>query len=229
MKEFDDRLSEITKALGVPRHYLGDHLDGLERCPHCSTATPTLELLWKSYGLVARGTPGPEHRWATYGCTKCGGVTLAKGRDGDTDDDPGLAEVFPKSQTVHADIPSMAARFLQQAIDTLQSPDASAVMSGSAVDAMLKVLGLEKGSVYARIDQAVNEGKLTKSMAEWAHQVRLGSNRPRHADSESPHVTIEEAKQSLEFAEALAYFLFVLSAQVARGTAAAKTASQAIP
>jgi hypothetical protein len=62
-------------------------------------------------------------------------------------------------------------------------------------------------------------------MGEWAHEVRLGSNRPRHADNETPHVTSEEAKQSVEFADALGYFLFVLSKQVERGTNAAIKAS----
>jgi hypothetical protein len=51
-------------------------------------------------------------------------------------------------------------------------------------------------------------------MGEWAHEVRLGSNRPRHADENSPHVSDEEAKQSVEFAEALANFLFVLTARI---------------
>lgn len=40
-----------------------------------------------------------------------------------------------------------------------------------------------------------------------------------------PHVTAEEAKQSVEFAEALANFLFVLTARIQRGIQAA-TANQ---
>ena len=66
---------------------------------------------------------------------------------------------------------------------------------------------------------------ITKAMGDWAHEVRLGSNRPRHADHEMPHVSPAEAKQSVRFAEALGYFLFVLTAQIKRGTEAAKEAS----
>jgi hypothetical protein len=37
-------------------------------------------------------------------------------------------------------------------------------MAGSAVDAMLKHLGLIEGSVYSRIDEAVNQQILTPAM-----------------------------------------------------------------
>lgn len=87
-------------------------------------------------------------------------------------------------------------------------------MAGSAVDAMLKNKGFETGSLYARIDQATVDGVLTRGMAEWAHSVRLGSNRPRHADEANPHVTPAEAQRSVDFAEALGNFLFVLTAQI---------------
>jgi hypothetical protein len=98
-------------------------------------------------------------------------------------------------------------------------------MAGSAVDAMLKTLGYENGSVYARINTAVADHKITESMGEWAHAVRLGSNNPRHADKAKPHVSPEEASQAVEFAEALAFFLFVLTERIKRGRIAAEAAS----
>ena len=100
-------------------------------------------------------------------------------------------------------------------------------MAGSAVDAMLKKHGYETGSLYDRIDKALADNLLTKGMADWAHEVRLGSNRPRHADKDKPHVSPSEAAQSVEFAEALGNFLFVLTARIDRGLkAAAAPASQ---
>jgi hypothetical protein len=62
-------------------------------------------------------------------------------------------------------------------------------------------------------------------MADWAHSVRLGSNRPRHADKDTPHLSPEEAQQSVEFAEALGSFLFVLTARIRRGIEASNPAS----
>lgn len=87
-------------------------------------------------------------------------------------------------------------------------------MAASAVDAMLKRSGYSDGSLYARIDQAVEAGTLTSGMAEWAHHVRLEANRPRHADEDDPHVSIEGAKAVVEFAEALGQFLFVFPERV---------------
>jgi hypothetical protein len=96
-------------------------------------------------------------------------------------------------------------------------------MAGSAVDAMLKHHNYTSGSLYSRIDKALEDNLLTKGMADWAHEVRLGSNRPRHADAEHPHVSHGEAKQAVEFAEALGSFLFVLTAKIERGISAARS------
>lgn len=149
---------------------------------------------------------------------------LTRGKNGDASEEPVIYQYIPQARQAHEDIPVPARTYLEQAMSTLHAPDASAVMSGAAVDAMLKLLGYEKGSVYARIDQAMNDHKITQNMGEWAHSVRLGANRPRHADLDSPHVSAEEATQSLEFAEALTFFLFVLTKRIERGReAAAKT------
>tara|TARA_R110002096_G_scaffold10277_2_gene39877 strand:+ start:2526 stop:2828 length:303 start_codon:yes stop_codon:yes gene_type:complete len=90
------------------------------------------------------------------------------------------------------------------------------MLAGSAVDAMLKEKNLTEGSLYKRIDEAVDSGVITADMAEWAHEVRLGSNRPRHADEESPHTSPEEAKRSVEFATTLGHVLFVLPERIKR-------------
>lgn len=94
-------------------------------------------------------------------------------------------------------------------------------MSASAVDAMLKERGYSDGSLYARIDKAIADHIITEDMAKWAHHVRLEANDQRHADAGAPLPTKEDAERSLEFAMALAEFLFVLPARVTRGLNAA--------
>jgi hypothetical protein len=173
-------------------------------------------------GPVVPATDRPALIWKIYSCFSCGGGVLVSL-------DPKFSnttwQIFPSQHEAHEDISEPARRYLQQAMDTLHAPDAAAVMAGSAVDAMLKHLELTEGSLYSRIDKAVEDHTITKAMGDWAHEVRLGSNRPRHADTETPHVSPEEAEQSVQFAEALGYFLFVLTARIERGTAAAKSAS----
>ena len=118
-------------------------------------------------------------------------------------------------------IPERAAKYLIQAVESIHSPDGAAMLCGSAVDAMLKHKNLTSGSLYDRIDKAVVTNLITKEMGDWAHEVRLGSNRPRHADETDPHTTEEQATQSVEFVKALGHFLFVLPERVSQGKAKA--------
>ncbi|MFS2179551.1 DUF4145 domain-containing protein [Rhizobium pisi] len=138
---------------------------------------------------------------------------------------PQIIALYPAEKAAHEDLPEVARKFLQQAYETLHAPDASTVMAASAVDAMLKEKGYTSGSLYQRIDQALNDNVLTQGMATWAHSVRLEANGVRHADAAKPHATPEEAAQTVEFAEALGNFLFVLTARVERGIQAARSGS----
>ena len=157
--------------------------------------------------------------WALYKCNSCGCGVLARGND---KNDGRIEKIYPSMRSPASELPEKAKTYLQQAYDTLAAPDAAAVMAGSAVDAMLKDKGLEKGTLYERIDQAVQQQLLTKAMGDWAHWVRLGSNRPRHVDKDKPHVSAKEAAQSVEFAEALGHFLYVLTSRIEKGIDAAK-------
>jgi hypothetical protein len=197
---------------------MGNHLLGVKRCPHCLVAAPLLYQVWAS-PQNAIGTPradgGKSTPWAAYLCSSCGGGVFAQAYGHSSNLE--AEYIYPKQKAANAEIPDVPRRYLQQAFDTLSSPDASAVMAGAAVDAMLKAMGYNEGSLYTRIDKALQDNLLTKGMAEWAHSVRLESNRPRHADTQEPHVSLEEAKQSVEFAEALGDFLFVLTAKIEKG------------
>jgi hypothetical protein len=122
-------------------------------------------------------------------------VVTAKGKPGEVAANAEVVAIYPEAKEAHGDLPERARRYLQQAYDSLGAPDAAAVMAGSAVDAMLKNLGLVEGSLYSRIDQAVEQNLLTQGMADWAHRVRLDANRPRHADEDQPHVSPQEAAQ----------------------------------
>lgn len=209
---------------GKEKARLGPNLQGVARCPHCNIANPQLVKIWRSDQPVPRATTGPTSRWAVYSCTSCGNLISAKGNPHETAADPIVIEIFPKPKAAHEDVPSIARTFLQQAYESLHAPDAAALMAGSAVDAMLKHLGYKEGTLYTRIDKAVEDHVLTENMGLWAHEVRLGSNRPRHSDENKPHVSSDEAKQAVEFAEALGNFLFVLTARINRGIEAAKSA-----
>jgi hypothetical protein len=165
-------------------------------------------------GLSTKNYIGDDHRiWKIYSCTRCGGViTAAAFQDqGDT------IEIYPQAALVSDSIPVRARQYLQQALDTLNSPAGSVMLSASAIDAMLKAKGYKDGTLYSRIKKAAEEHMITESMAEWAHNVRLDANDQRHSDDAAPLPDSQDARRSIDFAMALAQFMFVLPEMVSKG------------
>ncbi len=191
--------------------HLMKHLE-LDRCPYCNVDKPGLTLLHN----FDTQTHSNQRRafWKTYQCSRCGGVVIAAATSGQEGE---VTEIYPKPIIVNDSIPDPAKRYLKQAIETQHSPDGSIMLSASSVDAMLKVKNYKEGTLYNRINKAVEDHLITEEMAEWAHQIRLDANDQRHADEHSAQPTSDDAKKCTEFASALAEFLFVLPARVTRG------------
>jgi len=187
---------------------------GLPKCPHCGVANPALE---KKFECYYRGVASDKTRdWSIYFCRSCGLLVAAGGPHGTG----GVVDIIiPQSRSLDLAIPERPRRYLQEALDTLHAPSASIMVSASAVDALLKDCGLTKGSLYNRIDQAAKSHLITTGMAEWAHEVRLDANDERHADEHAVAPNSSDAQRCFDFALAVAEYLFVLPAKVARGRA----------
>ena len=183
----------------------------LNRCVHCGVDHPSLPVLSKSSTLDHAQTI--QRDWFLYRCTRCGGVILAGSKTGTTT----ITELYPSPVTVDDEIPDRPKEYLEQAINSLNSPAGAVMLAASSIDSMLKAKGLTDGQLYARIKLAVKNNLITEEMAEWAHDVRLDANDQRHADDNAPLPTVEDAKRVIEFCQALATFLFVLPARVQRG------------
>jgi hypothetical protein len=125
--------------------------------------------------------------------------------------------VWPQLETVDAAVPSPARDYLEQAIESLHAPAGAVMLTASAIDAMLKEKGYQEGSLNSRIEKAEEKHLITKEMAAWAHEIRLDANDQRHADENATLPTESDAKKAVDFAQALAQFLFVLPARVERG------------
>jgi Domain of unknown function (DUF4145) len=209
-------------------------LKNVQNCPNCGVANPNLRYAAHvPYSYISH-----DHRpcWIIYQCSSCNDVVAALGAYEISGLDnykavalarfPQLAKkTIPDVRTVNNDLPERSRVYLAQAISSLNAPDGAVMLAGSAVDAMLKQAGYEEGTVYQRITKAVDDHVLTPSMAEWAHAVRIESNKPRHADVDQPHATKELAEQAISFAEALGEYLFALPARIERGKVAADEAT----
>ena len=130
-----------------------------------------------------------------------------------------MGECFPKPRSVQEDVPERPRTYLQQAMESLHAPAGAVMLAGSAVDSMLKIKGYTSGSLYTRIDSAIKDHLITPEMGTWAHEVRLDANDQRHADEMAELPTSEDAQRVVDFASALAEFLFVLPSRVQRGLA----------
>ncbi|MCB2078795.1 MAG: DUF4145 domain-containing protein [Novosphingobium sp.] len=219
--------------------FLKSPLTGMERCPHetCGVARPQLDLIHFTYDSTVDVSRGAVVLgWTIYKCTSCRNVVCFRARipyeksHEDLGNRLNRSEVeairtLPSGSANFQDWPQRAQKYVEQALQAIAAPDGVVMLAGSAVDAMLKEKGYEKGTVYDRIGQAVSDSELTEAMGEWAHSVRLAANSPRHADLDEPHATKEQAESALEFTRALAQYWFVLPARIARGKASAQQTS----
>lgn len=184
----------------------------LARCPHCSVANPNLP---KVHHFETNNHAGTVRQfWVIYRCATCGRVVSAWSPLNFNGE---VIDYFPGSTVVDGDIPERPRAYLEQSQESLHAPAGAVMLAASAVDAMLKQRGYVDGSLYSRIETAASDRVLTNEMASWAHAVRLDANDQRHADEAAPLPTTDDAKRVLEFALALAEYLFVLPARIERG------------
>lgn len=190
----------------------------LNRCPHCSVDTPNLYKL--NEFDTANHDKSNMRTWAIYKCNRCGGVVTTSAQKQDVHKE--IVELYPSPIMVHHSIPKKASKFLSQAIDTIKAPSGSVMLCASAIDAMLKEKGYVEGSLNSRIIKASKDHVITSSMSDWAHEVRLVANDERHADEFAELASEIDAKKAVDFAMALAEFLFVLPSKVQKGIEEAK-------
>ena len=188
----------------------------LNRCPHCNVDKPTLAYCGQTQTIDYANTR--SRLWRFYNCKSCGGVVTAWSYS----DGGEVLEFCPSGVDIDVTIPERAREYLSQAINSLSSPSGAVMLAASAVDAMLKSKDLKGGSLYSRIDKASKDHLITSDMAQWAHDVRIDANDERHSDENASMPNTADAKRCVDFALALAQFMFVLPAKVKSGISEAK-------
>ena len=183
----------------------------LNRCPHCRIDSPNLREIHTFPTSASDNSKG--RIWKTYACERCGGAVTAYSWS----QNGVVVETFPKNSMLDESIPMKAKAFLDQANNSLHAPSGAIMLSASAVDSMLKEKGYKDGSLYSRINLAVSDHLITENMATWAHEVRLDANDERHADDNVELPNTSDAEKTVDFALALAEFLFVLPSKIQRG------------
>jgi len=104
----------------------------LDRCPHCTVATPLLNSV-NNFDTQSHDGRA-QRKWRIYVCGKCGGVVSAWAHEYGHE----VQDYFPRAVEIETEIPDRPRAFLLQAQATLHAPSGSVMLSASAVDAMLK-------------------------------------------------------------------------------------------
>ena len=184
----------------------------LKQCPHCSVNSPNLAHIMD---CETNNHKNSDRRWwKIYKCHKCGGLVIAASRENANGN---VAEFYPTVKMLDDSIPPPAYEYLSQAIETLHAPSGSIMLSASSIDAMLKLKNYIDGNLYSRINKAASDNLITQEMATWAHEVRLDANEQRHSDNKLELPIKEDAQKTIDFALALAEYLFVLPSKIKRG------------
>lgn len=199
--------------------WLGGTVYGLERCPQCGVASPLITTVSEP-SKHYKDSFDQTWYYFTCLCSKCKrhilfyGFSFTSSRSDEKLRKITVADIYPGLQRAADEIPERAKKFLQQAFESRHAPDGALMLAASSIDSMLKDKGYKQGSLYNRIEKSTEDGLLTAQMRDWAHEIRLSANEPRHADDEFDGATEKDAEQAIEFARALAEYLYVLPARV---------------
>lgn len=192
----------------------------LPRCPRCGIARPLLSAASKGCE-EDRQDVRKRHWWIVYICSFCKQSILATWQMDASPASWPPPEVLPSDHRIDEAIPEQVRECLEESLSSRRdAPRGSIVMAAAAVDAMLKARGYDEGGLHARIESAAAAHLITDEMKAWAHEVRLDANAERHVDDDRPPTTSDDAGRSIQFALALAEYLFVLPARVQRGRGA---------
>lgn len=192
-------------------------------CPHCGVSKPYMGKCHEFRTVDGNSSGALCYGWKIFVCNACAypvikGYFLEYGAKEIPKESMNKAELLllPKPKTAHEDIPLKARSFLQQAMESLHAPSGAIMLCASCVDEMLKQNGYTDDTLHSRIGKANDDHLLTDQMKEWADDIKFDANDERHADENAKLPTIDDAKKSLDFATALAEYLFVLPSRVKR-------------
>ncbi len=114
------------------------------------------------------------------------------------------------------DAPASVTRAYDQATRAFSAGlyEPSALMCRKAIDAAAISLGAQGDSLYDRLSALRQAGHIDKRLLDWAHAIRLVGNEAAH----DPHLEVsrQDARDILDFTEAILIYLFALNRRFER-------------
>ncbi len=153
-------------------------------------------------------------------CRRCNAPFLIKevcyGIPGEFETVTETSTLFPKARNVLLEgVPDSIRKSYDQALRCYgtSSFDACAVMCRRCLEALCRSFGIEKGTLEQKLKALAQNGSVESRLLEWAHSVRAVGNDAAH-DTEV-ELTKDDARDALDFTEALLMYVFVLNARFA--------------
>jgi hypothetical protein len=128
----------------------------------------------------------------------------------------------PPTRTSFEGIPDPVKRAYQQALRCYSSSsfDACALMCRRSLEALCKAFGLNNGTLQDKLEKLAEQRTIEARLVDWAHGIRIVGNEAAHdTDTE---LSKEDAKDALDFTEALLTYVFVLNERFAAFSARRK-------
>jgi hypothetical protein len=195
-------------------------------CPECNIQVAARVICtgncdFSSNALNPIDESDAEYHGDTYSvalCRRCNSPFLIKqsryGVPGEFETITSEVVLFPQASRLHADgIPESVQRAYEQAHKcySASSYEACALMCRRCLEALCKSLSAPGRSLQAKLDALSDSGAIDKRLAQWAHGIRAIGNEAAHdTDTE---LTKSDARDALDFTEALLMYVFALNAR----------------
>lgn len=196
----------------------------IRNCPHCHAANSSFRTFSEYKNPACQNT----EYLAALQCGGCHGGYFIRvavtgghtphGHNGDIGSDQymDIIDEYPQPTTIDAPehLPENITSFFVQSAQSLKSGnlDAAAMMARKVLEVSVKTLNTEgSGSLYKRIEELHDLGRVTDDLKEWAHIIRDDGNEAAH---EEQPVTTEFADELLAFTELFLMYTFTMPGMV---------------
>ncbi len=195
-------------------------------CPKCNMQVETRVVAHGSGGFSSDAINpideiDTEYHGDTYYialCRRCNGPFLVKqslfGVPGEFETVTSEDILYPASSRLELEnVPEPVRRSYEQGLRCFAASfyEAAALMCRRCLEALCKSLAVDGRSLNAKLDRLAERGLIDTRLSQWAHGVRVIGNEAAHdTDTE---LSKEDARDSIDFTEALLMYIFVLNAR----------------
>jgi hypothetical protein len=195
-------------------------------CPDCNIEIAS-RVICSGNGEFSATNPSNEvdseyhgDRYFVSLCRRCSSPFLVRqsryGVPGEFETVTSEVVLFPNASRLPTDgIPDAARRAYEQALRcySAASYEACALMCRRCLEALCKSFSVAGKSLNGKVDALCEAGIIDKRLTQWAHGVRAIGNEAAHdTDAE---LSKDDARDAIDFTEALLMYVFALSARFA--------------